>query len=371
MLKGFDAHKNKHNTTHASKLIKVYEVVKALKKDIVKAVITEKNVPLNFGRHTEMERKWNGSENEIVKNEGTAVKADIFTIETKTGKYSFAIPTCNQFYNEFCDLLNIAYVLPEVNSTPLYSIVTDGTILGQIKAAAPFVEMGKIDASSRPAFRCLCIDYNGGKLQIVGTDAHKMYYSRLFDCELKIGGKHLVKTAKPFQIVIDSEDIKAATKIKTDSEEPLCINVFKSHIEINGTKLKLFTDAPYPNYRMVIPDYATKMEFDKVKFAEGVKTVKVAANKYSKQVQVYLNGCIELSSCDVDFDTENKAQMSYISKDFEDTTINFNGDFLLSACKAFTSEKLSMYTAGNPSRAVVFTDGNDSVLLMPQLVNYN
>jgi DNA polymerase III sliding clamp (beta) subunit (PCNA family) len=76
-----------------------------------------------------------------------------------------------------------------------------------------------------------------------------------------------------------------------------------------------------------------------------------------------------MSASDIDFGFECAKEMSYINKNFIDTDIAFNGKFLIEGLNIFKSKEISMYSEGNPSKAAIFTDEVETVLLMPLLLN--
>ena len=71
----------------------------------------------------------------------------------------------------------------------------------------------------------------------------------------------------------------------------------------------------------------------------------------------------------VDFSFETEKTIKYISKDFIDTDISFNGKFLIECLSTFKASELSMYHNGSPFEGAIFTDGIDNCLLMPLMLN--
>ena len=93
------------------------------------------------------------------------------------------------------------------------------------------------------------------------------------------------------------------------------------------------------------------------------------ANKITAQVNFHLNGNIAMSSCDVDFSFESNSEMPYISKNFVDTDIAFNGKFLVDSLGIFKDKTVKMFSDGIPTKAAIFTNDTDTVLLMPLMMN--
>jgi len=111
------------------------------------------------------------------------------------------------------------------------------------------------------------------------------------------------------------------------------------------------------------------MEFNREQMIKNVNKVLPYANKSTNLVSFHLNGQIDLHTQDIDFSFECDATMPYIRKDFKDTDIAFNGKFLNEALSIFKSNTVNMYSEGQATKAAIFTDNTDSVLLMPLMLN--
>src|ERR1035437_5133149 len=180
----------------------------------------------------------------------------------------------------------------------------------------------------------------------------------------------IAKSFKPFQLLIQYESVKKLSISKPVKKE-IYITLFNDNTAlINGIEVNLLPDTKYPDYKAVIPEYESKMAFDREQVISNVKSVMVYSNKSTNQVNLYLNGNIQLSSQDVDLAFESGLSMPYISKEFQDCKSGFNGKFLSEALSIFKTNKVDMYSEGNSQKAAIFTDGIDKVLLMPLMLNY-
>lgn len=279
-------------------------------------------------------------------------------VKTNKGEYRFYVPIANAFYYAVLRLLNIPFEVAKVEViSAKYKFITYPEIIECIKKAAKFVS----DDDLRPVFQCVCLDFSDKGLQVISTDAHRMYYSKYFSFEKGINNT---------QLLISPESVKVLCKVKPDYENALTISVFNDNTaDINGIAIKLFTEKKYPDYKVVIPEYTLSMEFEKDNFIQNVKKVMPFANKSTTQINFHLNGNIEMTAQDVDFSFESIAQVAYLSKDLPDTDIAFNGKFLVEACGVFKDKTLKMYHDGKNTHAGIFTNGKDSVLVMPLMLN--
>jgi len=279
-------------------------------------------------------------------------------IETDKGSYSFYLPIDNSFYYEVCRMLNLPFEVAKVEAKKvLHKFITYPYLIDNIKRAIPFTSNDNL----RPAMTCICLDFSKAGLQVVSTDAHRMYYSTPISIE---------GYTEPMQILIAPESIKALSKLKLKDSEPLTITIFEDNTaSFNGFEVNVLPDTRYPDYKVVIPEYKLSMEFDKAELISNVKKVMPYSNKVTSQVTFHLNGSIALNACDVDFEFECDADMPYITKQFPDTDIAFNGKFLIESLGIFKEKTIKMLTDGSSTKAGIFTNDIDTVLLMPLMLN--
>jgi DNA polymerase III sliding clamp (beta) subunit (PCNA family) len=140
-------------------------------------------------------------------------------------------------------------------------------------------------------------------------------------------------------------------------------------LQIEGELYPEFTGANFPNYKVVMPDYENYMAFDRAEMMQEIKKVLPSANRSTNQVSFHLNGSIELAAQDVDFSFESTGKLPYIKKTFPDTDIAFNGKMFCECLAAFKDSTLKMYTEGRPDRCILLQNSNETVLLMPLLLN--
>ena len=286
--------------------------------------------------------------------EGVKIK-----VETGAGDYSFNIPTNNKFYFEICKLLSIPVLRPkEVTGEPIYKIIVNPEMIECIKKAAKFTSTNDL----RPAMMCVCLDFSDKGLQVVSTDAHRLYYSKYILFESM--------TKEPFQLLISPESVKKLCKSKIDySKGPVNIYIYSdTKALINSIECEL-AESSFPDYRQVIPVYETELIFNRKEFINKVAQVKIYANKSTQQVTIQMNGELEFSAQEINFSFESKASMPFISKTFGDATIAFNGDFLIDVLATFKEDQVKMITEGSQTKGVIFTNGIDRVLLMPLMQN--
>jgi len=276
------------------------------------------------------------------------------SVSHNKGCYTFPFPVNNVFYDKFLGMAGMQVNEVKKDVFIKETIILDAAILKSFSKALKFISKDDL----RPAMQCVLIHCNEGKATLVSTDAHKLYQSQKFDCSQNNDTK----------LLISESDAKRLSKIK-----PLH-DVIELHILLDDNQIMIddeiinLVDARFPDYKVVIPEYETFMEFEKDSFVKNIKKVIPYANKSTSQVNFHLNGSIALHTQDVDFSFECDADMPYISKNFIDTDIAFNGKFLLETCSIFKDKTLKFYSEGKNTRAAIISNGNESVLLMPLMI---
>lgn len=279
---------------------------------------------------------------------GCKIKVDL-----QTGSYSFPIPTGTAFYKEVCSTIglppdNLTIEKPVIKR--MFTIIPD--VLKAIRTAYRFVSADDL----RPATTGVNIEIFNNKLLVIATDAHKLFKSREFDVS---GPPGTYTYLLPFSL---------------PKRLPKAVNDDFRLYELKNGDLSVFgvtftpIDAKFPDWRVVMPEYNSGVVFERKEMMDCVKEVSVYSNKSTNQVCFDFNGQVKLSAQDVDFSFECIRMVSYISKSMDDLTIAFNAKFMIEALNAFKSHEITFMGVA-PTKAGIITDGIDTVLLMPLMLN--
>lgn len=340
---------------HCKHLATAYQFLKRERLNITKVGFAARNITLLYGRHTESKRE-HGEWVTNVLNEGTPIIANKIKVTTQTGTYNFTVPIENDFYREICDLLQLpCTIAPKQDAKPLNSFKIDSYVLAAIKKAAKFTS----DDDLRPAMQCICLHFENNTCEVVATNAHYLYTSKLLVCS---------QQNKRFEILISPESIKKVCDIKTKDETVLLSILKDNQVIINDVTFNVLA-TKFPDYKCVIAHYETKMQFDRERLIACIKICEPFANKFTKQINFHLNGKIELQAQDVDFSFERQTSLPYVSKDFPDMDIAFNGTMLRTCLSIFKESEIEMHSNGNSSRMAIFTNGSDKACIMPLMLN--
>ena len=348
--------KTKDPLTHATKLLSIYSLLKSVKSDIISVEVSEKT-EMMFGKKTEWDIHWN--ELRTV-NEGYKIAAEKITVKTSYGEYNFTIPVNNDFHSLVYNLLQISVDSKKETLEVIETFEIEKTVLDKIKIAAKYLPV-KNDYPIDEKFKGILINIENQYAEVTATNCYKLYLS-----------EKMLTDGTDKKLLINPNSLKAIAEIKPDSDfvtfqllKPEKNNQF---VLINGVKIELMNEV-YADYKSIIPTYSEKMIFNRKEFISNIRKVLLSANKYSHLVKLYLNGTIEISAHDVDFKLESVSKMYYETKEFDDLTIGFDGLLIQDVLNTFKSEQISMLTDGNTNKAVLFTDGVDTSLLMPMNLN--
>lgn len=278
----------------------------------------------------------------------------VITLTHNLGYYSFALPYNTKFYFLFLEFVGIETKKDAIKNNPIQSILLPFEILQSVSKAIKFISKDEL----RPALNGVSLKIKDNKLQVAATDCHKLFYSPFFDC-IGDDGTYIIPINAAKEII----------KLKTKKDALLLINIYKGNkAELENIDFMLI-DARFPDYSVVIPKYKNFMEFNREQMITNVKKVLPYSNKCTSQVNLHLNGSIALHTQDVDFSFECDADMPYITKDFKDTDIAFNGTLLNTCLNSFKDTNVKMFTDGENSKGAIFSNGIDNVLLMPLMIN--
>lgn len=345
---------HKYVKEHAKYLAAFYSFIKKERGSFLS--ISTEPATLMFGRKTE-EKQRHGEWETDISNTGEELPAEKFIFTTATGTYSAVVPTGNSFHSLIKETIGqSAPVIDIVEKPVIHSYQIEAPIADAITRAKVFTSKDDL----RPAMTCVSIEIENNKVRVIATDAHRLFMSKAYGV---IGPKKFTR------YLIPADQIKKIPAVKDGSFE---FTVYgDGSVSFLGTTYQMLESDRFPNWKVVVPEYKKRMIMDREDLISAIKQVIPYTNKSTTQVNMIVaRGEINLTGQDVDFSFESGVRMAYTTKEMNDFLIGFNGKFLLTALGAFKNQWVSMYTDGNKNRAGLFSDGTDTVLIMP-LMNIN
>ena len=220
----------------------------------------------------------------------------------------------------------------------------------------------------RPAMMGVYFEVEGGTVNFVATDAHKL---------VKFTAKELGGAASGSFIV----PRKALQLIKNaaagNDEVAVSFNRKNAFFDLGTTHVAcLLINANFPDYNNVIPrDNPKVLTVDRGDLQSSLKRIALYANKTTNQVQLDLaEGSLTLQGRDADFANEATEQLT-CTYEGEPLKIAFNAKFLVEMLNALESESITMKFS-EPNRAAIMTPGTEEdneetlMLVMPVMVHY-
>jgi len=268
-----------------------------------------------------------------------------FHVKHSAGACTFCVP--NALADTFNVLLGIDVEAKEVTKGMIIYLSSD--ISAILNKASKF---SKKDGLYRPALEGVLIEIESGSLSIIATDGHLLYKSKKYINTSTHKKDYLFHIKGNF----------------TSLPECTSIEVLKNGLNIGGRMFE-FSEAKFPNYNAVIPEYSGEMIFEPKKLVSTLKSVSAMANKVTRTVGIYFNGCIQVSAEDIDFANDCVVKMPYKSKTFEDCEIGFNSKLLIKSLSVFKDKEVTLKTEGVPNKAVTLHGANEMILCMPQILN--
>lgn len=341
--------KTKQRSAHASQLAEIYKHLQSIKQDVLSVDVTSKEFAYSQ-RCDLVYQGWNEPRKWEIVDKGDIMPGERWTIKTKTGAYTVSLPTVNAVYYAFAALFP-AFISPVATVDSIAAdrtLILDKQIVKEITKAMHFVKIDKLGTF----VNCVCIRVKSGIAHIISTDRTILYKSLPLALDYPDG-----------DLLLNAEDLKRAfLKDKTS----LCIEVYNDRILLNGvTTVK--QDFEAPNYDNVIPDYKKSVEVNRKQLYKAVSLISLSANKWTKQVNLHINGAIQVSAEDLDFSHESSTVVKYERKDTIDFDVSVNAKYLLSALKALDTDTVEIYSDGAKDKCIGV--GNKSevakVLIMP------
>ena len=204
----------------------------------------------------------------------------------------------------------------------------------------------------RPALTCVCINSE----HIAATNSHQLLFK-----------KHNIPLMK--EILISNNASASINKLKGDVELEVSketITLWDNEIEISIKRI----DEKFPDYKAVIPDpesRTTKLMVKRTELINILQQADICANTTTHQaILTASNNKLTIISCNTDFGTEFKDQISIIS--INKFHAGFNVLLFIGILKEFDQDTVTIESNGKSHSAIVV---NGEHLLMPVMINNN
>lgn len=325
----------KETRNHVLQLIDIAKFLQSIKSEIISHTITESEILI--GRRTELHH-WRADERYVI-CEGEKRASQVFEVRTKTGYYKQNVPIN-------CDIHR------EINSI----FFTDNSVKEGFAFTPEILQLikkcGKITSYKwiyRDAFKYTRLTSKENKLTIKASDGHRLIL------------KTVDFVAPDFDIFMHYEKINF---LKPDS----LINITEKGYSLNGLFVEN-EEIDFPDYSSVWPEYTGCIEVNRNELIEAIKQTKITANKVTKRIDFHLNGSVQITGFDLDYNHSKELHINYSKKTLPDFDISFNADFLIDGLtmekpsKKGLTDKVILQHSGESNKGALLIDG--AYLLMP------
>ena len=226
ILTAFNVPKCKQTTAHCSKYAALYSLLISIKGIITGVELLEQNIPLFIGLWTRAkgnENGWDRNEHSGIETNGNKIR-----VTTGNGQYTFSIPTDNAFYYAVCDVIGLPYSVFQPTAKAAKTITVESGLIDAIKKAAKFVSKDAL----RPVMQGVCLHFENNTCEVVSTNAHNIYLSKLLACNCG---------EDTFELVIAGESLKTLAKAVRSENDTIQV-IDENTAIINGINVTLHTD---------------------------------------------------------------------------------------------------------------------------------
>ena len=218
----------------------------------------------------------------------------------------------------------------------------------------------------RPVMNGIYFDLLPDCLAFVASDGHKLVRCRYNGIQSEEHDSFILpkKPAMLLRAVLDKSEEDVTIKFNSNCAE--------FHFQ-GGMLSSTLIEGVFPNYNAAIPtDNSNELIIDRKALLGAIRRVLPFASMSSQLIRFHLdNGCLELSSEDLDFATSAKEKIvcEYNGVPLQ---IGFRGDFFSEILNSITTDEIKMLL-GDPSRAGVIypteqpKDQDVLMLIMPLL----
>ena len=264
-------------------------------------------------------------------------------------------------FNISATLNDVEHFPKEVEITPKFRLVVNSQMLSDLfKSAIKFVSNDDL----RPAMTGVNICDMDGKLFIISTDAHRLFYKPLTPTPPVLKGISIIVPAKTAKLFIEMFN-----------NEEVVIDIDERHIRFSCHDKYLtarLIDAKYPNAETIIKTVCEDITISlkRKQFNAFIKLAEKFVNNSTKQVELLVSQK-DIQFCggdvDEDFGFDFKLPVYNSSKGFTQFTFAVNISFLKQAASIHKNDEFMVIKhSGDPTK-IFSIDG--CVLTMPLMLN--
>lgn len=248
---------------------------------------------------------------------------------------------------------------PELVDTNKFT-VRSFDFLTNISNAIPFCSNDDL----RPAMTGVLIKDEKGKLTIVSTNAHILYFKSFMDTP---------EPASKCEMIIPEKSCRVIVSMFKGVNSDIIISFAKTHVEFSSYGKRVvcrIIDAGFPDYRVVIPKNDLNFYFKRKQLVAFLKLSERFVNKSTGQINIQIeNGSARAVGGDSDFTIEFDYTLPVYnqSENWSLFAFTLNIKFLTTLIKVNKLEEFVKISHSGMSMKGLTVD--DSMIIMPLMLN--
>jgi DNA polymerase III subunit beta len=233
----------------------------------------------------------------------------------------------------------------------------------QLKAILKQVDFSMAQQDIRYYLNGLLFEVDGKKLNIVGTDGHRLSFTSI---ELK-------EPQEKFQTIIPRKTILELIKLLDETGEEVEINLTKNQAYFNFQEISLISkviDGKFPDYHRVIPvGHENKFEIDRMQLLLSMQRASILSNEKYRGIRMVIEKS-QLKLISNNSEQEQAEEELDINYDGPSIDIGFNVTYLIDVLTNIQSEKLNFAFNDSSSSCLITIPKNEDYkyVVMPMRI---
>lgn len=234
---------------------------------------------------------------------------------------------------------------------------------GQLKDLLKQVEFAMAQQDIRYYLNGLLLEVNGNRLNIVGTDGHRLSFT----------STELAQNYEKQEIILPRKTVIELTKLLEDSEETVQIEISNAQINFSFGNIRLISkviDGKFPDYNRVIPNgHKNTFSIERLNVLLAMQRASILSNEKYRGIRMVLsNNNLKLISTNSDQEeAEEELEIDYTGDTLD---IGFNVTYLIDVLNNTNSDQVTFSFADANSSCLVTvpTNADYKYVVMPMRI---
>lgn len=233
----------------------------------------------------------------------------------------------------------------------------------ELKRLLKQVEFAMAQQDIRYYLNGLLLEVNGNKLNLVGTDGHRLSFT----------SATLSQTHEKTDVILPRKTVIELIKLLKDSDEEVTIEIAAGQVNFSFGNMRLISkviDGKFPDYHRVIPTAHTNtFTANRVEILTAMQRASILSNEKYRGIRMVLNeNNIKLISTNTEQEeAEEELEISYTQDSLD---IGFNVTYLIDVLNNTQQENINFsFADANSSCLITVPEDNDyKYVVMPMRI---